>query len=590
MTGSWRLRGYVVEQCIGRGASSEVWRARVAASGEAVALKRIALPPDAGAGQRRDVGAEAALLTALDHAHLVRLHAVAPADDALVLVLDLADGGSLADLLRSRGRLTPGEVITAVAPIGAALAYLHDEGVVHGDVSAANILFTAGGSALLADVGVARLTGDDRDAASTPAYVDPSVAAGCVPGPPSDVFMLAAVALHALTGAPAWPASDGAQALAQAARGELGDVAQRLAQASVPAPMIRVLTKALAVDPQRRGTAADLALDLRHSGTPTAVELLAGRRTARHDAGRQQGAQAAPPGAGRYGPRHAATPVRPDVARPDVVALRAAVRERRRERLARRTPAPDPGRPAFERPARLSGVDDAAVPPTRMVGSRPRPSVPAPRRRRPSARVLVVVLAVLVGLAAAAAGTVWAGARPDARRPQQGKVSASSGTSVPVSQAQSSSRVATHSPEPVRPRGRGPVRAGVVAGSPATSAAAALDALDRLRATAFATRDATVLRRVYASSALLAADAAQLRRTVPAGCGLAGVRTAYAQVRVLSAGATRVVVTARATLAASRLMCAGRQRGSAGGAGPTSLRLELVRASTGMQISALRAA
>ena len=154
--------------------------------------------------QARRADAEAALLTALDHPHLVRLHAVVPADGASVLVLDLAEGGSLAELLAARGRLAPGEVITAVAPVAAGLAYLHDQGVVHGDVSSANILFTPGGSPLLADVGVARLTGDDRDAASTPAYVDPAVAAGCVPGPPSDVFMLAAVALHALTGAPLW--------------------------------------------------------------------------------------------------------------------------------------------------------------------------------------------------------------------------------------------------------------------------------------------------------------------------------------------------------------------------------------------------
>ena len=47
---------------------------------------------------------------------------------AAVLVLDLADGGSLADLLAVRGRLTPGEVITALAPVAAALAYLHGAG------------------------------------------------------------------------------------------------------------------------------------------------------------------------------------------------------------------------------------------------------------------------------------------------------------------------------------------------------------------------------------------------------------------------------------------------------------------------------
>jgi serine/threonine protein kinase len=264
-----RLRGYVVERWLGGGATSDVWQARAVASDAQVALKRIRLDSDDGLARAR---AEAALLGALDHPNLVRLHDLVEADDAVGLVLDLADGGSLADLLRTRGRLTPGEVITAVAPIAAALAYLHEEGVVHGDVSAANVLFTTGGVPLLADVGVARLTGDDRDAEASPAYVDPTVAAGAVPGAPSDVFMLGGVALHTLTGQPPWP-TDGPGVAADA----LHRVADRLMAADLPEPMTATVLRALAADPQRRGTAADLALDLAHSGTAVAVDLAAGR-------------------------------------------------------------------------------------------------------------------------------------------------------------------------------------------------------------------------------------------------------------------------------------------------------------------------
>src|SRR5581483_8057481 len=145
------------------------------------------------------------------------------AGDAVVLVLDLAAGGSLAELLAARGRLAPGEVVGALPPVAAAVGYLHEQGVVHGDVSPGNVLFTAGGVPLLADVGVARLTGDTADAEATPAYIDPQVAAGALPGPPSDVFMLGALALHALTGAPPWDAPTPDAALARAASGELPD-------------------------------------------------------------------------------------------------------------------------------------------------------------------------------------------------------------------------------------------------------------------------------------------------------------------------------------------------------------------------------
>ncbi|HEU5006622.1 MAG TPA: serine/threonine-protein kinase [Jatrophihabitantaceae bacterium] len=277
---TWRLPGYVIEEPIGAGADGRVWRARVRRSGDPVAVK---LLPVHERGQLDAARAEAALLTGLDHPHLVRLHEAVPCRRGLALVLDLAAGGSLAQLLAARGRLTQGEVVTTIAPVGAALAYAHNAGVVHGDVSAANVLFTGVGLPLLADLGVARLTGDDTiPARSTPAYVDPAVAAGGVPSPASDVFMLAAVALHALTGEPAWPLASADAAYAAAARGDLGDVAGRLHDAGVSDAVAQVITRGLQIDPARRPTAAEFALDLRHAAEPAAVELSAGR--ARHRA------------------------------------------------------------------------------------------------------------------------------------------------------------------------------------------------------------------------------------------------------------------------------------------------------------------
>ncbi|MBN9620105.1 MAG: protein kinase, partial [Actinobacteria bacterium] len=71
MTGeTFRLRGYQIERLIGRGATSEVWLARVRATGERVALKRIGVVDEQ---QRARAHAEAELLGALDHPNLVRL-------------------------------------------------------------------------------------------------------------------------------------------------------------------------------------------------------------------------------------------------------------------------------------------------------------------------------------------------------------------------------------------------------------------------------------------------------------------------------------------------------------------------------------
>lgn len=287
--GAWRAGGYVAEELIGRGASADVWRGRQTRTGAAVALKRI---PLTGRQAVHSARAEAAVLAGLSHPHLIGFRELVPDGDAVVLVLDFAPGGSLAALIERRRFLAPGEVVTALAPICAALAYAHNEGLVHCDVSTSNVLFAADGKPLLADLGVARLldgaaaVSGSAEHAGTVGYLDPAVAAGAAPGPASDVFAAAAVALHALTGAPAWPAQSVTAAISLAAGGEIPDLADRLA--GTPAPLRRVLQRALSIEPFRRGSAAELALDLRHSASPVPVELNGGRiraavdRPARH--------------------------------------------------------------------------------------------------------------------------------------------------------------------------------------------------------------------------------------------------------------------------------------------------------------------
>lgn len=492
-----RIRGYVVERRLGGGASGDVWQARATASGARVALKRIRVFGDERLARARTEGA---LVAALEHPNLVRLHDLVELDDAVLLVLDLAEGGSLADLLASRGRLTPGEVITAVAPAAAAVAYLHDAGVVHGDVSASNILFTAGGVPLLADVGVARLTGDDRDAEASPAYVDPAVAAGAVPGPPSDVFMLGGVALHALTGRPPWPAAG------PDAGDTLGDVGERFTAADAPESMVATLVRALAADPQRRGTAADLALDLAHSGTAVAVDLAAGRIPAG-------------PAAEWTGPRHAAR-------------------------------APD------------------APPPTSRLVARPRPVIPRPPPRR-SRRLPVLLGVALVGLLSCA-GVAWAGIGTG----EMGPPATTTSEAQPEVEPSTARSVAPRTPTAAKPT------------HPPTSHPdwlAELKRLDALRAQAFAERRPGLLRRVYAPGPLLAADAAALRRLVPAGCRLRGAHTHYVRSRV-AVQDDRAVVTTSARMAASRLTCPGRRTRSTSAA-QAQLRIVLANTPTGVRIT-----
>ena len=262
--------GHVLEELLGRGGSGQVWRARPRSGGPPVAVKVLVR----GDPERQE--REAALLAELDHPHLVRLHSVVRREvrggsAQVALVLDLLEGGSLAALLARRGRLRPGEVVTTVAPIAAALAHAHDRGVVHGDLSPGNIVFTAEGRPVLTDLGTARLVGDTVRAEVTPPYVDPVVARGGAPGPASDVFGVAAAAFHALTGVAPWNAADPGGTLTVAATGQLPDLA--LLAPEAPEELVRVVLRGLSEEPHERGSAAAFALDLRHACRPEPVRL-----------------------------------------------------------------------------------------------------------------------------------------------------------------------------------------------------------------------------------------------------------------------------------------------------------------------------
>lgn len=190
--------GHLLERVIGRGATSVVWAGRDAA-GWPVAIKVPHERPDEV--DLAQSAAEREVLTAVRHEHLVSLRAVVPlTDHRVATVFDLVDGASLRSTVDARGHLRPGETVTVVLPVCDAVAALHRAGAIHGDVSPGNILITAGGRPLLADLGGARVAGTGAVVVGTPGFVAPEVLRGEAPSMAADVFSLGAVAWFCLTG------------------------------------------------------------------------------------------------------------------------------------------------------------------------------------------------------------------------------------------------------------------------------------------------------------------------------------------------------------------------------------------------------
>ena len=269
MSEVWSLPGYDVQSLLGFGATGEVWRAVELATGETVALKRLREGADVEAvdALRR----EASLLSGLDTPYVVRLRAVVGS----VLVLDHAAGGSLAALLARRGALDPGEVVTIAAPLAQALAAAHARGLVHGDVTPANVLFTADGMPLLSDLGLARLAGERLATVDgTAEYVDPAVAAGGEPDAAADVWALAAVCHHLLAGAPPHGGSSVGEVLSSAVAGERAPLG--LLAPTAPRALVEVVEAGLVADPAARPDAAAFAGMLRRAHAAAPVRLTGG--------------------------------------------------------------------------------------------------------------------------------------------------------------------------------------------------------------------------------------------------------------------------------------------------------------------------
>ncbi|WP_457966764.1 protein kinase [Arthrobacter sp. D1-29] len=293
--------GFTVGRELGRGASSSVWLVTEARSGRDFALKCLLAesPPDGlseVATQEEAVRREIRILSVLDHQHLIKAHDVvslslerprpaapatpgAPGTPAapdtpagpgaggpgpgLGLLMEYAPGGSLGQLVSSRGKLTVGETVTVLTPIAQALGYLHGRGFTHSDVSPGNVLFTGHGKPMLADLGVARLVGDAAAVAwdGTDGFMDPAPIDTMRAGlqPERDVYSVAALGWFCLTGEPPRRTAD---------RPPLP-----LLRPDVPAELAAALESGLSDDRRLRPTAFELATSIYRSAAPLPVDL-----------------------------------------------------------------------------------------------------------------------------------------------------------------------------------------------------------------------------------------------------------------------------------------------------------------------------
>ncbi|MBE3560804.1 MAG: protein kinase, partial [Ktedonobacteraceae bacterium] len=264
------LGKYHVERLLGRGRLSVVYLARDVTSQriEALAFYFVPdhFPPEARNRFLARFLKEAAAVSLLRHPHILSISGYGESGGNPYLVTPYLTNGSLANVLRQRGRLPHPEVLAVLEQVAAALEYAHSKGLVHGALKPANIVLSSKHALLVSGFGLMRMlqmkgiVGSNQpeahllNVAGTPLaaleYVSPEMVQGLKVDSRADVYSLGAISFELLCGKPPFSGTDPLDVARQRLSRPVPSL--RALYPDIPIALESVINQALERDPQRR--------------------------------------------------------------------------------------------------------------------------------------------------------------------------------------------------------------------------------------------------------------------------------------------------------------------------------------------------
>jgi serine/threonine protein kinase/beta-lactam-binding protein with PASTA domain len=239
---------YRIQELLGIGDTAEVYLAEDQSLQRSVVVK-VLLPRLAGHEDVRRAFRERIIKAAtLSHSHLARVFDGGQESGSIFMICEYLNGGSLEEVLASGRTLSVDDGARLGRDVASALAYVHENGMVHGALSPSKLLLDDEGRIRVSDIALAGIGSEYRERVTLEdvRFLSPEQAIGDPANPRSDVYALALILYEAVTGITPF---DGVtpEAVLRARinatlpmRPELGTLDMILAQAAVSDPLQRL--------------------------------------------------------------------------------------------------------------------------------------------------------------------------------------------------------------------------------------------------------------------------------------------------------------------------------------------------------------
>jgi|GEM_PF-779764 len=198
---------YHLDLELGRGGMGVVYRATDRVLDREVALKELPVQLTTDPDRLQRFRQEARTLARLTHPNIIQIYDLFEDQGRLWIAMEYVDGGDLATVIESRGRLAIHDAARFARQIAEAVQTAHERDIIHRDIKPMNVLLTANGTPKLADFGLARLVSSGTHTVAgtilgSPDYMSPEQAAGHVADSRSDIYALGITLYEMLAGRP----------------------------------------------------------------------------------------------------------------------------------------------------------------------------------------------------------------------------------------------------------------------------------------------------------------------------------------------------------------------------------------------------